>query len=57
MVADLACRITEFDDSSYLFIVNGSDDSANPVEDEDFLDIRVLARHLQDVFHFPFVLG
>jgi hypothetical protein len=56
MVADLACRITEFDDSSYLLIVNGSDDSANPVEDEDFLDIWVLARHLQDVFHFPFVL-
>ena len=57
MVTDLACGIMDVDDFSYLFIVNGSDNSANPVENEDLLDIRVLTRYLQDVFHFPFILG
>ena len=52
MVADLAGGITDVDGLSHLFIVDGDDNPADSVEDEDVLDIRVIIDHLKDIFHF-----
>jgi hypothetical protein len=57
MVADLACRITEFDDSSHVFIIDGDNNPANSIEDEDVFDIRILLHHFKDIFHFILVFG
>jgi len=55
IVADLAGRITKFDDSSHVFIINGNNNPANSIEDEDVLDIRILMHCFEDVFHLIFV--
>ena len=57
LMTDLACGIMDINDFSYLFILNGSDDSANPIENEDLLNIRILTRYLENVFHFFLILG
>lgn len=57
MVADLAGRFMDINSLANLFIVDGDDNSANPVEDEDVLDIRVVIDDLQDIFHFGLILG
>jgi len=55
MVADLACRITEFDDSSHVFIIDGNNNPANSIEDEDVLDIRILLHRFEDILHLILV--
>jgi len=55
MVADLACRITEFDDSSHVFIIDGDNNPANSIEDEDVLDIRILLHRFEDILHLILV--
>ncbi len=57
MVTDLAGGIMDADNSPYFFVVGGEDYAANPVEDEDVLDIWVLMRYLQDILHLFFILG
>jgi len=55
MVANLAGRITDIDDSPYLLIIDGNDNPAGSIEDEDILHIRILTHRFKDIFHLILV--
>ncbi len=57
MVADLTSRIVDVDNSSRVLIVDGDNNSANPIEDENVLDIGILLRRFEDIFHLILVFG
>lgn len=56
-VANLTCRIMDIDNSSRVLIVDGDNNSANPIEDENVLDIRILLHRFKDIFHLILVFG
>jgi hypothetical protein len=45
------------DDFPHVPVVIGDNDSANPVEDENVLDIRILLHRPEDIFHLILVFG
>jgi hypothetical protein len=52
MMADLTGGVTKVNRFSDLLIVDGENNLANPIENENPFDIRIVTDHLQDVFHF-----
>jgi hypothetical protein len=57
IVANLAGRITDIDDSPHIFIIDGDYNPAGSIEDEDILHIRILTHRLKDIFHLILVFG
>jgi hypothetical protein len=57
MVANLAGRITDIDDSPHILIVDGSDNPAGSIENEDILHVRILTHRFKDILHLILVFG
>jgi hypothetical protein len=56
-VADLTSRIMDIDNFSHVLIVDGDDNSANSIENENVLDIWILLHRFKDIFHLILVFG
>jgi hypothetical protein len=56
-VANLAGRITDIDDSPHILIIDGKDNPAGSIEDEDILHIWILTHRFKDILHLILVLG
>jgi len=57
MVADLAGRIADIDDSPHILIIDGSDNPAGSIENEDILHVRILTHRFKDILHLILVFG